>query len=90
LVGDVLISSTDTVYVEGKKAPIETLADIGPKIPDAALNYPLVKILCGHRTKAKRVVKEESEEEASVDSESSKEEEEEEDEEESEEGESSD
>jgi len=88
LIGDVLLSSTDTILIEGKKASMESLGDSGPKIPDAALNLPIVKVLCGHRTKAKRVVKEESEDEASVESESSKEEEDDDDE-ESEEGESS-
>ena len=90
LVGDVLLSSTDTILLAGKKVSMDHLPDAGPKIPDAATTLPLVKILCGHRTKAKRVVKEESEDEASVHSDLSNDEEDEDDDDESEAAESSD
>lgn len=90
LVGDVLLSSSDTIFLADKKVSMDKLPDAGPKIPEAASTLPLVKILCGHRTKAKRVVKDESEDEASVHSELSNDEEEEEDDDESETAESSD
>jgi hypothetical protein len=88
LVGEVLVADDDKFTLNGKSVKVDELRKIpNPQVPDAAVIGPLVKMLCG--VKSKKKAKEESDEEEEPEKEESEEEEEEEEEDEEEEEEDS-